>query len=115
MKIKNHCKVDIKGVKMEKALLEEHVRYGEARFRDKELVRPFVNRIYQDLAELEEAQLTRREWYQKGYNEAMKHKTCDGCKFRNTVKFVQVESETLECCSVCVRNCYDYYEPKDNA
>lgn len=46
---------------MEKALLEEHVRYGEARFRDKELVRPFVNRIYQDLAELEEA---------------MKHKTC---------------------------------------
>ena len=47
--------------------------------------------------------------------EAMKPKTCDGCKFRNTVKFVQVESETLECCSVCVRNCYDYYEPKDNA
>ena len=40
---------------MEKVLLEEHVRYGEARFRDKELVRPFVNRIYQDLAELEEA------------------------------------------------------------
>ena len=47
--------------------------------------------------------------------EAMKPKTCEGCKFRNTVKFVQVESETLECCSVCVRNCYDYYEPKDNA
>ena len=44
--------------------------------------------------------------------EAMKPKTCEGCKFRNTVKFVQVESETLECCSVCVRNCYDYYEPK---
>ena len=47
--------------------------------------------------------------------EAMKPKTCEGCKFRNTVKFVQVESETLECYSVCVRNCYDYYEPKDNA
>lgn len=47
--------------------------------------------------------------------EAMNPKTCEGCKFRNTVKFVQVESETLECCSVCVRNCYDYYEPKDNA
>ena len=41
---------------MEKALLEEHVRYGEARFRDKGLVRPFVNRIYQDLAELETLQ-----------------------------------------------------------
>ena len=50
---------------MEKALLEEHVRYGEARFRDKELVRPFVNRIYKDLEELEEA---------------MKPKTCEGCK-----------------------------------
>lgn len=84
---------------MENALQEEHIRYGEARFRDKELVRPFVNRIYQDLAKLEEAM----------------NKTCDGCKFRNTVKFVRVESETLECCSVCVRNCYDYYEPKDNA
>ena len=67
------------------------------------------------IAELEAINLTRREWYQKGFNEAMKPKTCDGCKFRNTVKFVQVESETLECCSVCVRNCYDYYEPKDNS
>lgn len=47
--------------------------------------------------------------------EYMKPKTCDGCKFRDIVKFVQVESEALECCSVCVRNCYDYYEPKDNA
>ena len=51
---------------MKKALLEEHVRYGEARFRDKELVRPFVNRIYQDLAELEEA---------------MKPKTCYECEW----------------------------------
>ena len=41
---------------MKNDLLEEHVRYGEARFRDKELVRPFVNRIYQDLAELEALQ-----------------------------------------------------------
>ena len=64
------------------------------------------------IAELEAMNLTRREWYQKGFNEAMKQRTCEGCKFRNNVKFVQVESETLECCSVCVRNCYDYYEPK---
>ena len=66
MKIKNHCKVDIKGLEMEKALLEEHVRYGEARFRDKELVRHFVNRIYQDLAELESV---------------MKPKMCDTCTY----------------------------------
>lgn len=32
------------------------------------------------IAELEEAQLTRREWYQKGYKEAMNHKKCGGCK-----------------------------------
>lgn len=32
-------------------LKEEHIRYGEARFRDVELVRPFVERIYQDVAE----------------------------------------------------------------
>ena len=56
---------------MKKALLEEHVRYGEARFRDKELVRPFVNRIYQDLAKLEEA---------------MKPKTCSLCIFWDTAR-----------------------------
>ena len=48
----------------------------------------------------------------KELEEAIKPKTCDGCKFRNNVKFVQVEDETLECCSVCVRQCYDYFEPK---
>ena len=58
--------MDIKRLEMEKALLEEHIRYGEARFRDKELVRPFVNRIYQDLAELESV---------------MKPKTCSLCIF----------------------------------
>ena len=41
---------------MENALQEEHIRYGESRFRDKELVRPFVNRIYQDITELEALQ-----------------------------------------------------------
>jgi hypothetical protein len=30
----------------------EHIRYGEARFRDTQFVSPFVNRIYQDIAEL---------------------------------------------------------------
>ena len=77
---------------MEKALLEEHVRYGEARFRDKELVRPFVNRIYQDLAELEEA---------------MKPKTCEGCKHK---------PNDGECyydpCGTCARFFYDHYELK---
>ena len=80
---------------MEKALLEEHVRYGEARFRDKELVRPFVNRIYKDLAELEEA---------------MKPKTCEGCKHKPN------DGECYyEPCGTCARFFYDHYEPKDNA
>ena len=79
---------------MEKALLEEHVRYGEARFRDKELVRPFVNRIYQDLAKLEEA---------------MKPKTCEGCKHKPN------EGECYyEPCGTCARFFYDHYEPKDD-
>lgn len=78
---------------MEKALLEEHVRYGEARFRDKELVRPFVNRIYKDLEELEEA---------------MKPKTCEGCKYKN---------DYYKKCEVCKRNYeyFDFYVEKDNA
>ena len=77
---------------MEKALLEEHVRYGEARFRDKELVRPFVNRIYKDLEELEEA---------------MKPKTCEGCKHKPN------DGECYyEPCGTCARFFYDHYEPK---
>ncbi len=79
---------------MEKALLEEHVRYGEARFRDKELVRPFVNRIYQDITELEEA---------------MKPKTCDACKFLNGV--ICKHDRGL----YCVRQFEeDYFQQKDN-
>lgn len=80
---------------MEKALLEEHVRYGEARFKDKKLVRPFVNRIYKDLAELEEA---------------MKPKTCVGCKHKPN------DGECYyEPCGTCARFFYDHYEPKDNS
>lgn len=83
---------------MEKALLEEHVRYGEARFRDKELVRPFVNRIYQDLAEIESV---------------MKPKTCEWCK----------HSKVTISSVICGKNgtykeaddyC-KYFMPKDNA
>ena len=76
---------------MKNDLLEEHVRYGEARFRDKELVRPFVNRIYQDLAKLEEA---------------MKPKTCEGCKYQKI---------DIDRCDFCKRYYSDQYEPKDNA
>ena len=36
------------------------------------------------IKELEEASLNRREWYQKGYNEAMKPKTCEGCNRNRT-------------------------------
>ena len=45
------------------------------------------------ITELEEASLNRREWYQKGYAEAMKHKECclickdrSGCKFADNVR-----------------------------
>ena len=84
---------------MEKALLEEHVRYGEARFRDKELVRPFVNRIYQDLAELEEA---------------MKPKTCEGCVYG--VFGVDSFGLEIECTLAyrCSRVFKDEFELKDN-
>lgn len=34
-----------------KVLKEEHVRYGEARFQGSHFVRPFVERIYQDIEE----------------------------------------------------------------
>ena len=60
------------------------------------------------IAELEATQGTRREWYQKGYNEAMKHKTCEGCKYKN---------DYYKKCEVCKRNYeyFDFYVAKDNA
>ena len=40
--------------------------------------------INEAIEELEEAMnLTRREWYQKGFNEAMKTKTCSSCYWWN--------------------------------
>ena len=62
----------------------------------------------QRIAELVATQGTRREWYQKGYNEAMKHKTCDGCKYKN---------DYYKKCEVCKRNYeyFDFYVAKDNA
>ena len=85
---------------MEKALLEEHVRYGEARFRDKELVRPFVNRIYQDLAELEEA---------------MKLKTCEGCDNNHKDRTIFYDGKKALMCTFCKYGAVSYFKPKDNA
>ena len=72
------------------------------------------------IAELEEAQLTRREWYQKGYAEAMKPKTCDGCKWNVQVgdvgNFHCWKSRELHYCQA--NGFIDYcneFEPKDNA
>lgn len=59
------------------------------------------------IEELEEAQLTRREWYQKGYAEAMKTKTCEGCKHKPN------EGESYyDPCGTCARFFYDHYQPK---
>lgn len=49
---------------MNETLKQEHIRYGKARFQGSELVEPFVNRIYQDLAELNELKTS-----------------CHGCKY----------------------------------
>ena len=43
-------------------------------------------------------------------------KSCEGCKygvFESKIKYVSVMDEQIECCLVCVRNCNDYFEPKE--
>lgn len=45
--------------------------------------------------------------------EAMKPKSCKGCKYETENKYVSVQDETLDCCCVCIRECYDFYEPKE--
>ena len=79
------------------------------------------------IKELEEAKLTRREWYQKGYAEAMKPKTCEGC---SNLFFDEIE-EVYKCINdvsddvgylhgeAVIRNIKDFYcaqyRTKDNA
>ena len=73
--------------------------------------------------ELEEAQLTRREWYQKGYNEAMKPKTCEWKNLEDDESYGWLSScgccyphqkVWFQFCPMCgykvIKN-----EPKDNA
>lgn len=48
---------------MKNLLKQEHIRYGEARFRDTELVEPFVNRIWEDIYE------------------TFENKVCENCKY----------------------------------
>lgn len=73
-----------------------------------------VNLCEEAIAELKEAQLTRREWYQKGYAEAMKPKTCKRCK---TLPFVLTELSKKNGgkCGTCKRYVKDNYqaEPKE--
>ena len=47
-------------------------------------------RVDEAIAELEETQLNRREWYQKGYSEAMKHHEAH-------IKAKDEEIEMLQC------------------
>ena len=39
-----------------------------------------IKQIDEAIAKFEATDVNRREWYQKGFNEAMKPKTCEGCK-----------------------------------
>ena len=58
------------------------------------------------IEELEDISSNRREWYQKGYNEAINGKTCEGCKYQKI---------DIDRCDFCKRCYSDQYEPKDNA
>ena len=66
------------------------------------------NKTNEAITELEECQKNRREWYQKGYNEAMKPKTCEGCKYKPN------DGECYyEPCGTCARFFYDHYSQKE--
>ena len=68
------------------------------------------------IAELEEAQLTRREWYQKGYKEAMNHKKCGCCKHYEKKQCTNENSIAFGGINAVYKDdfCNDF-EPKDNA
>lgn len=70
--------------------------------------------VYEAIEELEAMNLTRREWHQKGFNEAMKQRTCEGCRYGA----FGVDSFGLEIeCTLayrCSRGQDDMFKPKDN-
>lgn len=100
MKIKNHCKVDIKGLEMEKALekiveAKENMNIGYIEWAN--------DCIDEAISELEED---------------MKPKTCDGCKWEQETKIIKTSiGDRIDICKLCNRyeKLQDYFDPKDNA
>ena len=62
------------------------------------------NRIEEAIAELEELKITRREWYQKGYNQAMKDKRILKQKVSEVFANTKIEDKSQE-----IRNLIDKY------
>ena len=90
----------MKALKLLKILRDDYI-HGEL---DKD--------INEAINELEEAQLTRRELYQKGYNEAM-NKTCHGCYWWNDF-YSKCDNHDNGLAGVGDYGC-NRHEPKDNA
>lgn len=62
-----------------KVLKEEHVRYGEARFQGSTLVRPFVERIYQDVEECTKTSCTGCKYDDVEMDEEERKANCIHC------------------------------------
>lgn len=77
----------------------------------------FLTNIYND----HEAQLKAKDERIKELEEAMKPKTCEGCKFDYDIdNYDIIDGKRLDGfrpneCYICERNMKDRYEPKDNA
>lgn len=108
MKIKNHCKVDIKGLEMGKAL--DILKY----IRNNDYIMDFLDKAYikEAIKELEEA---------------MKPKTCEGCSnlfFDEIEKVYKCSNDVSDDVGylhgeAVIRNIKDFHcvqhQPKDNA
>ena len=71
--------------------------------------------VYEAIAELEAINLTRREWYQKGFNEAMKQRTCDGCDNNHKDRTIFYDGKKALMCTFCKYCAVSYFKQKDNA
>ena len=112
---------------MGKALsILQHLKWFHNRFKNEDLSEWTIdcddyNRIDEAIAELEEAQLKRREWYQKGYNEDMKPKTCTTRKYESFVGWMrgcEIQAWTVYSDGACDSHidddfCCNRHEPKE--
>lgn len=92
---------------------DEALPYIEKQYR--RIIISYVDGLEQRIKELEthNKELSKdftHSKYVSPYKELENPKNCEGCKWE---KVTNMDYNYTNCCGICIRNCNDYYEPKE--